>query len=237
MKTESIMAIAATILIVLAIMATYGFTIRDIMIGGVLAVWVLFVVFYLSKIVAKYTNKYVSRKFIHFTTAGLVTLLIYFTLLQGDLIFSSPTIPVGAAFVLALITFVPHIEEKELTWFQVKNNFGEVWFCISWGILFLVFWYVDLIIPVIATFFMAFGDGVTGIVRNYVYKKWTKGLWGSVAMLAISAPFGAFVAGVQGFLSAVLATIVEKMPWIDDNLTVPLVSAVILYLLRYVVIF
>lgn len=233
MKTGSIVAIIATLLTVLAIVATYGFTMRDVVIGGVLTVWVLLIVFYFSKIVGRHTNKYVSRKFIHFTTAGLVTLLIYVMLLLGDPMFSSPAIPVGAAFILALMTLIPHIEGKELTWFQVRNNFGEVWFCLSWGILFLVFWYVDIIIPVVATFFMAFGDGVTGIVRNYVYKRWTKGFWGSIAMLAVSAPFGALVAGIHGLLSAILATIVEKMPWIDDNLTVPLISAIALYILRY----
>ena len=233
MKAGSIIATAVILLAIVALVYVYSFTIRDFVIGAVLAAWVLAVVFGLSKKVANLTNKYVSRKFIHFTTAGLVTLLIYFTYIWGDPIFSSPSIPVGAAFALGLLTLIPHIENKELTWFQVKNNFGEVWFCFSWGILFLVFWYIDITIPVVATFFMAFGDGVTGIVRNYIYRRWTKGFWGSVAMFLVSAPFGALVSGVQGFLSAIFATFVEKMPWIDDNITVPMVSAAVLYLLKY----
>ncbi len=234
MKTRSLAAAALTFAAAAALLWVYGFTMHDLLVGAVLSVWVLIVVFYLSRLVARRTNKYIARKFIHFTTGGLVTLLIYFTALAGDPLFSSPAVPVAAGLALSLLTLVPHLEDSELTWFQVKNNFGEVWFCFTWSLLFLLFWYVDLIVPVVATFFMAYGDGVTGVVRNYVYRRWTKGFWGSVAMFLVSAPFGALAAGLGGFISATVATIVEKMPWIDDNLTVPLVSAALLFLMRQI---
>jgi len=234
MKPRSLLAAAVTLAAAGALLYVYGFDMRDLEVGAVLTVWVLLVVFYLSKKVAERTNKYIARKFIHFTTGGLVTLLIYATALLGDPIFSSPAVPVAAAIALGLMTLIPHLEDSELSWFQVRNNFGEVWFCYTWALLFLVFWYVDLIVPVVATFFMAYGDGVTGVVRNYVYRRWTKGFWGSVAMFLVSAPFGAWAAGIGGFLSAAVATLVEKMPWIDDNLTVPIVSAALLFALRSV---
>ncbi len=232
MKSRSIAAAALTLAAAAALLWAYGFTLNDLLVGAVLSVWVLLVVFKLSRWVASKTNKYIARKFIHFTTGGLVTLLIYATFLLGDPIFSSPAVPVAAALALGLLTLIPHLEDSELGWFQVRNNFGEVWFCYTWALLYLLFWYVDITIPTVATFFMAYGDGVTGVVRNYVYRRWTKGFWGSVAMLLVSAPFGAWAAGLGGLASALIATAVEKLPWIDDNLTVPLVSAAALLLLR-----
>ncbi|HDJ97473.1 MAG TPA: hypothetical protein ENG54_03310 [Thermofilum sp.] len=78
--------------------------------------------------------------------------------------------------------------------------------------------------------FMAYGDGVTGVVRNYVYRKWTKGLWGSAAMLAVSLPIGLVLKGIGGAIAAIAATLIELWPKIDDNITVPIISATTMYL-------
>ena len=97
--------------------------------------------------------------------------------------------------------------------------------------LFLTFWYVDKWIAITAALFMAVGDGVTGIVRNRIYKRHVKGFWGSVAMLIVSVIIGVIYKGVLGVLTAVVATIVERIPLIDDNITVPLVSAGFMYII------
>ncbi len=232
MKGESIAVLVATAIIVLTIFYIYGATINDIITGGVLALWVIIVIFFLSKPVARIWNKYIARKFIHFLTGGLVTILIYLTWLLGKPIFSSPAVPVSAAFILAAIVLIPHIEQAEMDWFQVKNNLGEVWFCITWGAVFLAYWYIDITIPVLATYFMAFGDGVTGIVRNFIYRRWTKGLWGSIAMFLVSVPAGVVIRGLEGLVAALVATVIEKIPTIDDNLTVPIGSALLLTVMQ-----
>jgi dolichol kinase len=74
---------------------------------------------------------------------------------------------------------------------------------------------------------MAWGDGVTGVVRNLMYKKRTKAWEGSVAMLLVCIPVGALM-GLAGMLAGVLATLVERVEGIDDNISVPLVSLVVL---------
>ncbi len=196
----------------------------EIMWGGILVVWVLLVVFRFSKLVSKKWNKYVARKFIHFLTGGLVAII-------SPYIFEVPTVPVLGALFMAVVTVAPGIWEKDLDWFQIKNNFGDTWFCISFALLFLTFWYIDKWIAITAALFMAVGDGVTGIVRNRIYKRHVKGFWGSVAMLIVSVIIGVVYKGVLGVLTAVVATIVERIPLIDDNITVPLVSAGFMYII------
>lgn len=198
----------------------------EILWGGILVVWVLIVVFWLSKIVSRKWNKYVARKFIHFFTGGLVAVI-------APYIFEVPTIPVLGALFMALVTVAPRIWNKDLDWFQIEKNFGDTWFCISFAILFLTFWYIDKVIAITAALFMAVGDGVTGIVRNKVYKRHVKGFWGSVAMLIVSAVIGVLYKGIPGVVTAIIATIIEKIPLIDDNISVPLVSAGVLYVIPF----
>ncbi len=199
----------------------------ELMWGVVLVLWVLLMVFKASKIVSRKLNKYIARKFIHFTTGGLVALLAPF-------IFETPTVPIIGAVGMALLTIIPRYWGKDLDWYQVRNNFGDTWFCVSFAVLFFLFWYVDKWIAVIPALFMAYGDGVTGVVRSIIYKDWVKGWWGTVAMLAISLPIGFALKGIAGLISALAATAVEKMPHIDDNITVPAVAAAVLYALRAV---
>jgi len=79
-------------------------------------------------------------------------------------------------------------------------------------------------------FYMSFGDGVTGIIRNYVYKKRVKGFWGSLGMLIISSSLGFVFLSIPGLISGILATFLERIKKIDDNLTVSLVSFLFLYI-------
>mgnify|MGYP000220986278 CR=1 FL=1 len=197
----------------------------ELMWGAIFVAWVLLMVFKASKLVSRRLNKYIARKFIHFTTGGLVAIAAPF-------IFETPTVPIIGAVGMALMTIIPRFWGRDLDWYQVENNFGDTWFCISFAVLFLLFWYVDKWIAVVPALFMAYGDGVTGIVRSIIYKDWIKGWWGTVAMLAISLPIGAALKGVAGLISALAATAVEKMPQIDDNITVPAVAAAVLYVLR-----
>ncbi len=190
----------------------------------VLVIWVIFVIFILSKWVAEKQNLYVARKTIHILAGGLVAFL-------SPYIFKSPAIPlIGGVGMLAL-TLLPRLKGERMDWFQVEENLGEVWFCITWTVVIVGLWYIDLKAGIAAALFMSVGDGITGIVRNKVYRRWTKGLAGSVAMLLVTLLIGWYYKGISGILGALAATLVEKWPKIDDNITVPLISAVIMVLI------
>lgn len=88
---------------------------------------------------------------------------------------------------------------------------------------------------VIPTLFMAFGDTVTGVVRNALYKKKTKSPVGNVFMLVVCILIGYYFASVAinpiplcGVLAAIVASIVEQFEIrpIDDKILIT-VSAMI----------
>ena len=74
---------------------------------------------------------------------------------------------------------------------------------------------------------MAWGDGVTGVVRNLIYKKRTQAWEGSLAMLLVCIPVGTLI-GLAGVIAATPATVVERLEGFDDNISIPLVSLAIL---------
>ena len=81
--------------------------------------------------------------------------------------------------------------------------------------------------------FMGAGDAVTGLIRNKVYGKEIKGFWGSVGMLIVCLLLSYFIhpywIGAVGAFTAVLAEKFTKTTkYVDDNLTVPLLSAVVM---------
>lgn len=196
-----------------------------------LFIWVIFVTQFLSKWVYKYAVKkgypgqsatYFGRKSIHIFASGFVALLLPF-------FFKEPLIPFLMAILLAIYTFLPHIQNKIFNWFQVKENLHEVNFCLMWGLSVLIGWFFDksFWLGVIPTLFMSFGDGITGIIRNIKYKKRNKGWEGSLAMLIISLLIGAKM-GLAGIIAAIFATVVEKSDFIDDNVSIPVVSFIVL---------
>ncbi len=112
---------------------------------------------------------------------------------------------------------------------------AEVWFAwvavpvtlISW------YWLKRPEIAVTSLLFMAWGDGVTGLVRASVYHRATKGWWGSVAMLVLCVALAAvFIRPFWiGAVAAVLSVVAEylygdngSIKWADDNLAVPVVG-------------
>jgi dolichol kinase len=81
---------------------------------------------------------------------------------------------------------------------------------------------------------MSVGDAVTGVVRNLLYKKRTKSWWGNLAMASFSIPTGA-VLGAAGIMAGAAASFIEHFEAnpIDDNITVPLSSFIILLLAKF----
>ena len=84
---------------------------------------------------------------------------------------------------------------------------------------------------------MAFGDGITGVVRNAVVRKRSKSAIGNVFMFIVSAPIGWYVGMVAepsipiwGVIAAVVATYVERYEFgaIDDNILITIFSTLVI---------
>ena len=203
----------------------------DIPITLTLLLWVAFVLLVASRWVYSFVVKrgwephrgtYLGRKFVHIMGAGLVAALLPFE-------FHEPYFPFLFAMLLAGITYTLHRTNHILYWFQDPANYSETYFALAFGAAVFTTWFVDktFLLAVVPTLFMAWGDGVTGVVRNVMYRKRTKGWQGSLAMLLVCLPIGALM-GVAGVVAGVLATAVERFEKIDDNISVPLVTLAVL---------
>ncbi|GAJ12698.1 unnamed protein product, partial [marine sediment metagenome] len=85
--------------------------------------------------------------------------------------------------------------------------------------------------------FMGAGDAVTGLIRSKVYGREVKGNWGSVGMLATCLILAYFIQpywiGAAGALTAVVAEKYTRTTrYVDDNLSIPLASALVMALLH-----
>lgn len=189
----------------------------------ILVLWIYFVIFGISRWVERRQNLYVARKVIHILSGGLVAILVPY-------LFRSPAMPLVGGLGMLALTLLPRLKGERFDWFQVEGNLGEVYFCLTWTIVIVSLWYYDLNAGVASALFMSFGDGVTGIVRNKVYRRWSKGLAGSAAMLLVSLPIGYFYKGMIGMIAAIVATLAERWPRLDDNIAVPLLSAAVMVL-------
>ena len=196
-------------------------TVQDAVWGIVLSAWVAFVTLKVSKWFAKKTSIYVARKVIHMLGGGVVALL-------APYVFTSPLVPMLAAYLLTAYLLYVRATGKKMNWFMEEDSRGEVYFTFAYGTLLLLMWIIepnywgtkDMYIPLVPIYYMSFGDGVTGIIRNYVYRQRKKGLWGSLGMLIVSTVIGYYYFGLVGLASAIVATVAELSSVIDDNLTV-----------------
>lgn len=172
---------------------------------------------------------YYNRKIIHVGAGGVVALLIPY-------LFQTPLIPFAFAMILGVFTYLPHKTGKLFYWFQDPENIYEVHFCITWGLSVLLSWLLfgSMVYAVVPTAFMSFGDAVTGVVRNMLYKRRTKAWAGNAAMAALCVPIGYACAGLWGAIAGVASSIIEhfELNPLDDNITVPLVTLVILVIAR-----
>jgi len=170
---------------------------------------------------------YYNRKLIHIFAGGVVALLV-------PKVFTGAAIPLALSILLAFITYLPHRGGKLMYWFQVEENMYEVNFCLMWGLTLTLAWILlgNPLYGIVPIVFMAFGDAVTGIVRNAVFGRRTKHWLGNLAMLAVSLPAGVFMAGLVGGLAAAVASFIERFELkpIDDNVLISLCSLAVLLL-------
>jgi len=109
---------------------------------------------------------------------------------------------------------------------------GIVLIGICWGLL------GEPWLAIVPLCFMGGGDAVTGLIRSKVYGKEVKGNWGSLGMLVTCLILAYFIypywIGAVGAITAVIAERFTKTrKYVDDNLTIPLSSALVMGLLLF----
>lgn len=197
--------------------------------------WNLIVIHYLAKCAYNFAKKhrdipaaYIGRKIVHIFGGGITALLIP-VFYEGYYLLVTLS-----AFGLAIYLLFRR-NHGMMYWFQIKENRYEVHFAFSYGVILLVGVLLgNLWIGLLPLFFMSFGDSATGLVRAVTQKRHVKSWEGSVAMLVVCSTIGFLSLGVFGFMVASVATLVEKIPKIDDNITIPIITALLVYLQEFI---
>jgi phytol kinase len=132
-----------------------------------------------------------------------------------------------------------------------KGNLGTVYFPISFALIIYFLWATRRHLVVASLMPMTWGDALAAILGRrygqykYSVRGFTRSLEGSLTMFLFSwlATFLALLFSLSlgwqlsllcSLIVAVIATVVEAVSiWHVDNLTVPLVSALVLYLLAH----
>jgi hypothetical protein len=177
---------------------------------------------------------YFIRKIVHMMAGGVGSLMV-------PLVFSDPWYPLIAALLLTIFTLLTHLFGLRLYWFQTQENRNDVKFALMWAFSVSTLWWIfeDPWLAILPSLYMAFGDGVTGIARNFIIRRRSKSPIGNLFMLLICVPMGWAIGGHAnppipewGILSAVVATFVERYEFgpIDDNVLITLSASAVLIL-------
>ena len=178
----------------------------------------------------KTKNFVYSRKLAH----SLVGVAVLSTLW----LFDSPVVPLVLSLVILVVFIATHTREVFYGVAQ-KGRLSEVYFAASCAVCFAAWWVVDPKIAVASTLFLAWGDGVTGLVRWWTDKRHAKTLSGTAANLVacllialLVTPYwvGAIGAGVAVVLEHLCGD-VGKIKFLDDNLAMPLGALLVMSVL------
>ena len=197
-----------------------------LIIGAVLVgLWISDIVYDLG------VPNYISRKMGH--GAGGLAFLASF-------VFSSSGWPIIVAAIFSALLLTARLVKPEIIrgvggTGRTPKVMAEVWFPLVAVPVYAISWlWLNQPAPAVTSLlFMAWGDGVTGIVRSQVYHRPVKGLWGSLAMLVVCLAISwVFIRPFWiGIAASVVAVIVEwafgdigMVKLADDNLAIPLIS-------------
>ena len=188
------------------------------------ALFSLFVVasLFASNLLYDKTHNFVfSRKLAH----SLVGVAVLSTLW----LFDSPIIPLVLSLVILLVFVATHTREF-FYGVAKRGRLSEIYFAASCAVCFASWWVVDPKIAVASTLFLAWGDGITGLVRWLTDKRHAKTFSGTAANLVVClliallvTPYwvGAVGAGVAVVLEHLCGD-VGRIRFLDDNLAMPL---------------
>jgi dolichol kinase len=204
-----------------------------LLVTGLLFLWNLAVIHFISRWFYKYFKRfegvpaeYVGRKVVHILNGGITALLIpvfyegYYWLVMVS------------AFLLAGYIYFWR-KWRLMYWFQVRENAYEVHFALSYGMVLMIGVLLgDVWIGLIPMLFMSFGDSATGLIRAFTQRRRVKSWDGTVAMFVVCSTIGYWRLGWYGVFLGAVASLVEKIPKIDDNITVPIITSALVYLER-----
>ncbi len=213
--------------------------VSDFIVAAIAAVPILLAIKVTERLGSDYC--WVNRKIIHFSTIPAVYAYLY--------IFNEVYVWTIASLAFSLCTLLPHLKNREMDWFQIRGNFGEVYYCFMYLVVGSAFFYVNRPLAATAMLLTAVGDGVTGIVRFFLFKrrevaissyastdpsvrKACKTLAGTIAYLVVSIPLAIALLGLfEGSVIAVVSAIAEKQHLLDDNLAIPATVLALYYAL------
>ena len=205
-------------------------------ITGLLFVWNLAIIHIVSKWVYDFFKKYegvpaeyVSRKIVHIFNGGITALLVPI-FYEGYY-----WIVIVSAFLFA--SYIYFRRRWRLMYrFQVKDNAYEVHFALMYGITLMIGVVLgDVWVGLIPILFMSFGDSATGLIRAFTQRRRIKSWDGTVAMIVVCSVIGYWKLGWYGVLSGVVVSFIERIPRIDDNITVPIMTAILVYLKNFLI--
>ena len=209
---------------------------------AILGVWATAVVFAIKPFYDYLVNRgsehmvavYYNRKAAHMLAGGV-------PIIAAPVVFDSPVWVLLGGVLGSIALASTHILDRRLWWMQTEQNMNDATFALMLGISVYVIWEYsnEPWLAVLPSLFMAFGDGVTGIIRNKMFKRRTKSAWGNVGMATLCLPLGYFVGMMAepaiplwGLLSGLVASVVERYEFgpIDDNVLIVIFSSAVLFL-------
>lgn len=177
---------------------------------------------------------YYNRKVAHMLAGGV-------PIIAAPLVFDNPVWVLLGGVLGSIALATTHVLDKRLWWMQTEQNMNDATFAFMLGISVYALWYLldDPWLAILPALFMAYGDGVTGIIRNKMFAKRTKSAWGNLGMAILCIPLGYIIGNnsdpsipVWGALSGAIASFVERYEFgpIDDNVLIVVASSVLIAL-------
>ena len=104
---------------------------------------------------------YYNRKIVHMLAGGVGSLSVPF-------LFTDVWYPMVSGILLTALLYASHRAGIVMHWFQTEQNQNDVKFGLMWWMsISLIWWLVgDPWLAIVPSLFMAFGDGVTGVVER-----------------------------------------------------------------------
>ncbi|MBE9047883.1 phosphatidate cytidylyltransferase [Pleurocapsales cyanobacterium LEGE 10410] len=228
-------------------MSSLEFTFQNALANFVYPLGAVFVYLALLVILAEALSRFLTddpeltRKVVHIGSGNVILLAWWLDISQGVIV-SAAIVAAAIALISYIIPILPSIESVG------RKSFGTLFYAISMGVLAACFWQTNPQYAVIGILVMAWGDGMAAIIGQrfgrHIYRvgQITKSWEGSLAM-AVTAWIvtGLILLLVQGnnwqtwtisLVVAVVATMLEAFSKLGiDNLTVPLTSGFLCFLL------
>ena len=186
----------------------------------------------IKKRIKKSVAIYYNRKLMHIFAGGVVVLAVPF-------VFTNAWYPLISGLFLTVFTYIAHRRGNVFYWFQTEDNLNDVTFCFMWGLTIFILWQIlgNPWVAIIPPAFIAFGDGITGIVRNFAFQERRKHPIGNAYMMGVCIPIGYYFASAGGIplwgvIAAIVASLFERYEFgiIDDNILVTVSATLILYI-------